>query len=195
MIGRRLRPSRQRRILVVVTVLAVVGLAACGATGSPEPSAATSTATPVAGGGCPVAEQTGILRSNTLIAMEIDSSALADRIVFQLGDPAPELTGGRGRLTAVRPPFVQGASGLPVEVEGTWFVELHLDGMLIADAAGNAVYQGETSVKPDLLAVRQVEMTEAFEGVYNFVIGYDGNGCVGLVDDEATRTLAITIGR
>ena len=73
-------------------------------------------------------------------------------------------------------------------------MELHLDGMLIADEAGNAVYQGETSVKPDLLALRQVEMTEAFEGVYNFVIGYDGNGCVGLVDDEATRTLTITIG-
>jgi hypothetical protein len=37
-------------------------------------------------------------------------------------------------------------------------------------------------------------MTEAFEGVYNFVIGYDGNGCVGLVDDEVTKTLTITIG-
>jgi hypothetical protein len=161
---------------------------------SPSPSTPAATITPPASGGCPVAEQTGILRSNTLIGLVIGSSALADRIVFQLGDAAPEPTGGTGRLKAVEPPFAEGASGLPVEVEGTWFVEFHLDGMLIADEAGDPVYRGETSVKPDLLALKHVEMTEAFEGVYNFVIGYDGNGCVGLVDDEAAKTLTITIG-
>jgi len=120
--------------------------------------------------------------------------SLADRIVFGLGEPAPEPTGGTGRLKAVEPPFAQGGSGLPVEVEGTWFVEFHLDGMLIADESGNPVFRGETSLKPGLPALRQVEMTEAFEGIYNLVIGYDGNGCVGLVDDEATKTLTITIG-
>jgi hypothetical protein len=182
----------RRRVLAAL--LAVAGFAGCTTSVSPAPSAVATTATPAAGGGCPVAEQTGILRSNTLIGMEIGSSPLADRIVFQLGDAAPFPTGGTGRLQAVEPPFSQGGSGLPVEVEGTWFVALHLDGMLIADEAGNGVYEGETSVKPDLLALRQVEMTEAFEGVYNFVIGYDGNGCVGLVDDEVTKTLTITIG-
>lgn len=183
-----------RRPTVLAALLAAVALAGCAIGESSAPSVPTPTATPVTGGGCPVVEQTGVLRSNTLVGMEIGSSALADRIVFRLGDTAPEPTGGTGRLKAVRPPFAGGASGLPVAVEGTWFVEFHLDGMLIADQAGNPVYEGETSVRPDLLALRQVEMTEAFEGVYNFVIGYDGNGCVGLVDDEATKTLTITIG-
>jgi hypothetical protein len=175
-------------------LLAIVVLAGCTTTASPSPSAVTPTPTPIDGVHCPVVEQTGILRSNTLVDLQIDSTALADRIVFRLGDPAPEPTGGTGRLRAVAPPFAQGGSGLPVEVEGTWFVELHLDGMLIADESGNPVFRGETSVAPNLPALRQVEMTEAFEGVYNFVIGYDGNGCVGLVDDESAKTLTITIG-
>jgi hypothetical protein len=185
---------RSRRLVVLVALLVVVGLAGCATAGSQLPSTPASTATPAVDGACPLVEQSGILRSNTLSGMEVSTSGLADRIVFQLGDPAPGPLGGRGRLRAVTPPFFQGASGLPVEVEGTWFVELHLDGMLIADEAGNAVFRGETSVQPNLLAVKQVEMTEAFEGVYNFVIGYDGDGCVGLVDDEATRTLTISIG-
>lgn len=178
-------------------LLAGAGFAGCVTTGSPAPFTAASigpTATAAASGSCPVVEQTGILRSNTLISMEIDSSALADRIVFRLGDAAPEPSGSTRRLRAVRPPFAQGASGLPVDVEGTWFVELHLDGMLLADESGNPTYAGETSVKPGMPALKQVEMTESFEGVYNFVIGYDGNGCVGLVDDVATRTFTINVG-
>lgn len=191
-------PSRAavRFRTTLLALLSVVALAGCATTGSPPPSAPApaSAATPAASGGCPIAGQTGILRANTLIGMEIGSSALADQIVFQLGDLAPGPTGGTGRLKAVQPPFSQGASGLPVEVEGAWFVEFHLDGMLIVDEAGDPVYRGETSVKPDLPALKQVEMTEAFEGVYNFVIGYEGSGCVGLVDDEATKSLTLTIG-
>ena len=66
--------------------------------------------------------------------------------------------------------------------------------MLIADEVGGVMYVGETSVKLDMLALEQVEMTEAFEGVYNFVIGYDGDGCVTLIDDATTKTLTLTIG-
>ncbi len=146
-------------------------------------------------GPCAVTEQTGIPGSNTLIDLTIETDGVADRLVFQLGPPAPEPTGSTFRLRAVEPPFVQGGSGEPIEVAGTHFVEFHLDGMLIADEVGNGVYRGATSVKPGFAALRQVEMTEAFEGVYNFVIGYDGDGCVALIDDAVARTLTITIGQ
>jgi hypothetical protein len=189
--------SPARGTVAAVALAAVFGAAAlAGCATTPSPGPAHPTGSPVAtagGGGCPVVERTGDLRSNTLIDMRLSSDGLVDRITFQLGDIAPGPTGSTGRLRAVEPPFAQGASGLPVEVAGTHFVELHLDGMLIADDSGNAVYRGETSVKPALLAVRQVEMTEAFEGVYNFVIGFDGDGCVGLVDDPAARTLTVSI--
>lgn len=126
--------------------------------------------------------------------MTIETDGVADRLVFQLGAQAPDPTGSTFRLRAAQPPFVQGGSGQPVEVAGTQFVEFHLDGMLIADEVGNGIYRGATSVKPGFATLRQVEMTEAFEGVYNFVIGYDGNGCVTLIDDAVAKTLTITIG-
>ncbi|MES2208707.1 MAG: hypothetical protein V4515_00750 [Chloroflexota bacterium] len=126
--------------------------------------------------------------------MALGSDGGSDRITFTFGPTAPGPTGGTGRLTAVTPPFTQAGSGLPVAVPGSRFVELHLDGMLIVDEAGSEVYQGETSVRPDMIAIRGIEETDAFEGVYNFIIGYDGNGCVGLSGDAVAGTLAITIG-
>jgi hypothetical protein len=170
-----------------VTLLIVAGLAGC--TAKAEPSATSSPTGP-----CLVTEKTGTPRSNTLIDLTIETDGVADRLVFQLGAQAPDPTGSTFRLLAGQPPFVQGGSGEPIEVAGTHFVEFHLDGMLIADEIGGALYQGETSLKPDMVALRQLEMTEAFEGVYNFVIGYDGNGCVALIDDAVAKTLTITIG-
>ncbi len=134
------------------------------------------------------------MRTNTLVDVQITSDGLSDRVTFTLGEPASEPTGSTGRLQAVEPPSAQGGSGLPVSVAGTRFVELHLDGMAITDDPGVPTYVGPSSVKPEMLALRHVQMTEAFEGVYNFVIGYDGNGCVGLIGDDDARTLTLTIG-
>ena len=135
-----------------------------------------------------------MLRSNTLIDAIVSSDGVSDSITFQLGEAAPGPIGSTGRLRPVEPPFFQDGTGLPVTVLGTHFVGLHLEGMLLADEDGAALYQGPTSVKPALLSLRQVEMFEAFEGVYIFVLGYDGNGCVALADDAAAKTLTVTIG-
>lgn len=144
--------------------------------------------------GCIVAPQSGLLRSNTLIDLVVDSDGASDRVTFMFGPVAPGPTGGTGRLTAATPPFSQGGSGLPVEVLGTHHVELHLDGMLVVDEAGNGVFKGPTSLKPGMIAVKDVEETDGFEGVYNFVVGYDGNGCVGLSGNAAAGSLTVTIG-
>lgn len=175
-------------------LLVALAIAACTTTSPTQSPTSTPAASPTPGVACPVAEQTGALRSNTLTGMEIRTTVAADQIVFTLGAIAPGPTGSAGRLKAVEPPFSEGGSGLPVEVLGEHFVELHFDGMLLVDESGTVLYTGETSVMPDVPALRQVEMTEAFEGVYNFVIGYDGAGCVTLTDDAAARTLTISLG-
>ncbi|MBF8289983.1 MAG: hypothetical protein HW391_951 [Chloroflexi bacterium] len=194
------RTSARGRWPALVAGSLVIVLIGCATTPSPfapSPPAwptASPAPSPSAGGGCPVKEQTGALRSNTLIDLAITSDGVSDLVTFRFGDVAPGPTGGAGRLSAVRPPILEGGSGLPVEVVGSHFVEVHFDGMLIANEAGEAVFVGPTSAKPSMLALRQVEMTEAFEGVYNFVLGYDGNGCVTLVEDAATKTLTVAIG-
>ena len=188
-----------------VSALALVALliAACGS--NPVPTGAPITAQPTTGatvdpttsgieGGCVVAPQSGLLRSNTLLDLTVDSDGATDRITFTFGPIAPGPTGGTGRLTAATPPFSQGGSGLPVEVLGAHHVQLHLDGMLIVDEAGNGLFKGPTSLKPGMIAVKDVEETDGFEGVYNFVIGYDGNGCVGLTGNTTAGSLTVTIG-
>ena len=190
------------RLSGVAAVIALL-LAACGpspipsgAPYTPEASAsAPASSSPEAtDGGCVVAPQSGLLRSNTLIDLVVDSDGASDRITLMFGPVAPGPTGGTGRLTTATPPFSQGGSGLPVEVLGTHHVQLHLDGMLIVDLAGNDVFKGPTSVKPGMIALKDVEETDGFEGVYNFVIGYDGNGCVGLTGNTAAGSLTVTIG-
>ncbi|MBI2762271.1 MAG: hypothetical protein HYX54_00720 [Chloroflexi bacterium] len=131
-------------------------------------------------GACAVISQDGVLRSNTLLNMTVDSDGVSDRVTFTFGPMAPGPTGGTGRLAAVSPPFTMAGSGEPVEVLGSHFVGLRLDGMLIADDAGQAIYQGPITLQPSMIAIRDIEQIDGFEGVYNFIIGYDGAGCVGL---------------
>ncbi len=190
-----------RRLGVAALLLVVAGCSLNPSpstiqTEAPTPSAVGS-ATPLATGadsGCVVVPQTGVLRSNTLIDLTVDSDGVSDRITFTFGAVAAGPTGGMGRLSGAVPPFTAAGSGLPVDVRGTHFVELHLDGMLIVNDAGDPFFKGATSLKPDMLALKDIEETDGFEGVYNFVIGYDGNGCVGLTGNTAAGSLTITIG-
>ncbi|MEO8469855.1 MAG: hypothetical protein ABI573_09330 [Chloroflexota bacterium] len=199
------RGSARIAIAGMAVVMSVVGCAstvipssdpttAPGTTFTSSPGPTSSVGSSPTDGGCVVAPQSGLLRSNTLIDLVVDSDGASDRIAFKFGPVAPGPTGGTGRLTAATPPFSQGASGLPVDVLGTHHVELHLDGMLVVDEAGNGVFKGPTSLKPAMIALKDVEETDGFEGVYNFVIGYDGNGCVGLTGNTAAGSLTVTIG-
>ncbi|MBI2777851.1 MAG: hypothetical protein HYX57_11405 [Chloroflexi bacterium] len=193
--GRRVARGRARGPALAALVAFV---AACGTTVSPVPSVTGSlppTGQATGGSGCPVAAQSGALRSNTLVDLETRSDGLNDFVTLTLGDPATNPAGtGTGELRAAEPPFVAGASGAEIEVLGAHHVDVKLTEMAITDDAGNPTYVGPTSLKPAMLALKQVEQTEAFEGVYAFVIGYDGNGCVSLASDPATKTVTITIG-
>ena len=183
--------------LVVVLVAACAPVApstAPGTTLASSPGPTSTVGSSPTDGGCVVAPQSGLLRSNTLIDLVVNSDGASDRVTFVFGSVAPGPTGGSGRLTAATPPFSQGGSGLPVDVLGAHHVELHLDGMLIVDEAGNDVFKGPTSLRPGMIALKDVEETDGFEGVYNFVIGYDGNGCVGLTGNAAAGSLTVTIG-
>ena len=132
--------------------------------------------------GGPVAEQTGLA---------VD--ALSFTFLRRPRDGSSFQPSGTGRLRTVQTPFTHAGSGQPVSVASTQFVELHLAGMLLTDAAGVPIYVGLASAQPDMVALRQVEQTDASEGVYDFLIGYVGPGCVTLTDDAATRTLTVSI--
>jgi len=141
-----------------------------------------------------VVEQSGPLFSNTLVDVGVDSDGLTDRVTFTLGEPASMIRNPVGSLRAAEPPFIEDGSGEEVEVLGQHHLELRLDPMSMFDDAGQPTFIGEGTIKPNMLTLKQVELTGAFEGVYLFVIGYDGAGCVGLVSDPTERTIRISIG-
>jgi hypothetical protein len=185
-----------RSLGVALACVVVLAVGACATTTSPAPSDGPSVApsTTPGGAGCPVVEQSGPLFSNTLVDVGVDSDGLTDRVTFTLGEPASMIRNPVGSLRAAEPPFIEDGSGEEVEVLGQHHLELRLDPMSMFDDAGQPTFIGEGTIKPNMLTLKQVELTGAFEGIFLFVIGYDGAGCVALTSDEAMRTITIAIG-
>jgi hypothetical protein len=163
-----------------------------------EPSTTASAAATDAGPSsaaeaCPVAPQTGRLPSNRLVDIEFPPATGADAITFVFGDdslPGP-LSAPEGTLETAEPPFIQGGSGEPLEVEGEHVALVRFAGMSVANDVGQPVYQGELEFRPELPALRHVVNMEMFEGVVGWYIGYDGPGCLTLEQDGRSVSIVI----
>jgi hypothetical protein len=200
------RPDRRLVVSLVIAVVAIVPVA-CSAvpppsTGpSPSVSAAPSptlgpstSAAPSAAGACPVETQTGRLPSDRLTDVVIGTSGGFDTVTFVFGEPSlavPPQGESEGLLEAAEPPFVEGASGLPMEIEGEHVVFVRFSGMSLVDDVGEPTYDGETEFHPDGAALLTVVNSEEFEGVSGWYIGYDGPGCVTLTSDPRRVIVAI----
>jgi hypothetical protein len=65
--------------------------------------------------------------------------------------------------------------------------------MKIVDDSGSPTYDGPTVITSDGEPIAAVVQEEAFEGVVNWLIGYQGSGCVGVETSSDGLTLTITI--
>jgi len=179
--GLVLRPAA--RALLVVLVPALV-IASCG---PPSPSgqlpSGAPSSPPSASGACPIGEQSGRLPSDRLVAAEVESTSVADRITFRFDDPSGDLAAAEGSLREVRPPFFEGGSGEEVTVAGERFAEVRFEGMLLFDDEGTPTYQGERDRLLDLPAIVELAVVEEFEGYVTWIIGIRGPGCVALGGD------------
>ena len=158
-----------------------------GASASVEPSPPPSTT------GCPVPPKDGALASNQLVSVKVTGGPAADRVTFTFGPPASQPTSPRGHLREIRPPIVEGASGNEIKVDGQRYLEVKFDGMYLFDASGKPAFTGSQELHPKLTAIREVLATEAFEGVFTWVVGFNGGGCATLGGDPAARTVTLDI--
>lgn len=175
--------------------------AASGAPVTPAPSVASPTVAPSGTGGstpsaepCPIVTQRGLLASDRLIDVVVDTSGTADFVTFEFGDPslpAPPQGSSHGELEAAVPPYTQGASGLPIEVDGDRVAIVRFTGMSIVADTGTPTYEGALDLRPDLPALRTVVNYDMFEGVVAWYIGFDGDGCVTLRSDPRSVTVVI----
>lgn len=183
--------------LAAATVVAIL-LAACGGpgpSGSPSP-AASSTPTGSVGPSplaspCAIVAEDGKLPSDRLVDVDLRTTASADLVIFRFGEPSGVISGSEGRLREVFPPFVEGASGLPVEVPGQRFVEIGFEGLFLYDGEGTPTYAGERRLEPGYPAVAVLVNVEEFEGYSTWILGLDGPGCVELDLSGGTLTVAI----
>jgi hypothetical protein len=64
-----------------------------------------------------------------------------------------------------------------VAVAGKRFLRIRVSGMSIVDISGRIAWTGPTTLSPLLPSLQQVSLTDASEGVYVLVAGYDGPAC------------------
>ena len=154
---------------------------------TPAPTTPTPTASPAPtaseADACPIEPQTGRLPSDRLTDVVISTSPTADLITFVFGNmslPEPPQGSSTGSLEAATPPFTEGASGLPIDVDGEHVAQVRFSGMSIVNDVGEPTYDGRKDFRPDLPALKAVVNYDLSEGVVGWYVGYDGPGCVTL---------------
>ncbi|HYM84508.1 MAG TPA: hypothetical protein VEY67_10190, partial [Candidatus Dormibacteraeota bacterium] len=85
-------------------------------------------------------------------------------------------------------PFVADPSGLPLPVAGVRFVVASFHGMTLSDTTP-ASAGSSPSVK--LPGVRAVVRQSAYEGVTNWIVGYDVTGCLTAEVSAAAITIVV----
>lgn len=194
----RARPRRVRRplsIAVGVTLAALAALTGCAVVPStPPPSSPpdASPAAPTASSGpspCPIEPTSGRLASDRLLDVVVDPGGTWVR--FRFGPSSGPA--GQGRLEAAEPPFDQTASGQAIEVDGERVVRLHFEGLVLFDDLGNPTYGGSDRMAPVGGPIRDVVVEEAFEGVMNWLVGFDGPACVRLRQGLDPLTLELVV--
>ena len=96
-----------------------------------------------------------------------------------------------GSLTVAKPPYTSAGSGAPIAVQGEHVLQLTFTGMSLQNDVGQPTYDGPTDIRQTLPALRHAVLYDASEGVIGWYIGYDGNGCVSLIDDGRGLLLSI----
>jgi hypothetical protein len=188
--------TRALLILVLATALAACMPSASSSPSSPpsaNPSSEPSTQ-PSTGAACPVVEQSGVLPSDNVTEIKVETTPTADLVTFVLGPETSAPTSPTGKISAATPPFSSGGSGEPVEVPGTHFVEIRLEGIMNSDDAGNPTYTGELRFEPTFPALQALVNVDAFEGHFTWIAGYDGLGCVTLLPNAPAGTFIVSFG-
>lgn len=129
--------------------------------------------------------------------MQVAAGSGVDTITFTFGTTSgqPSGTDPTGELRATAPPFVFGASGLPFTVDGQRFIAITFRGMAVADAQGNPTYAGSQDIHANAPAVRELRLSEAFEGVVTWIVGVNGPGCVTVAHLSGPDRIVVSVGQ
>jgi hypothetical protein len=211
-----------RRLPFVGLVILGLSIAACGPTtpsaspSSAAPSAAPSapaTASPAAptatvapsptpsasavAVSCDLKPQTGQLPSDRLTGVQVLGVPGADIVRFQFSPGSLTPAGPPvGSLDVATPPFTEGASGLPVDLQGENALQVVFRHMSLQNDAGEETFTGEREIRATdaSRSLRHVVLFDESEGQLGWYLGYDGPACVTLTREGDNVVVAIAYG-
>jgi hypothetical protein len=91
------------------------------------------------------------------------------------------------------PPFTMDPSGLPLEVVGSNFVVIVLQGGTALDADFNLTFEGPFDATPAGGPIVDIRRAGDFEAVSSWVVGLDGPPCVRVLPPDGTSRLVVEI--
>lgn len=167
-------------------------------TAAPTPTLAP-TATPVATAAfaCPFVVPAAGVPTNRVVKVAVVARDGYDQVIFTLGKNGS----GSGapptiEVAAATPPFMKSPSGFPLTVAGETFLRVTFRETIVAGEDGTPTYDGPRDLTPaGTVAVKEVVQDEAFEGVVDWLIGLEGQGCGRAVIDPVARTVTLELAR
>lgn len=200
-----LRSGRPGATLVVISALVLAGCQAVTNSGSPsEPaSSAATAAASVSVSTAPSAGQSddqgpfactlpvtdaGTAARAQIIDIRVGEHDGYDRIVFEFDAGTPEY-----RIEVAAPPFVRDPSGLPMNVSGSAFLQIVMNGGTIVSPDGIATYSGPTSFSPDFAKLVALVNAGDFEAVSTWYVGLSDVSCLRVQTLASPSRLVIDI--
>jgi hypothetical protein len=101
-----------------------------------------------------------------------------------------------GSLEAAEPPFTEGASGLPIDLQGEHALAVIFRGMSLSNDVGQETYTGEREVRSTdpSRRLRHAVIFDESEGQIGWYLGYDGETCVTLTREGDDVLVVIDYG-
>ena len=91
------------------------------------------------------------------------------------------------------PPFTMDPSGLPLDVAGTDFLVITLQGGTALDENYEPTFEGPFDIAPGGSPIVEMKRAGDFEAVSSWVVGVDGPPCVRILPFDGTSRLVIEI--
>lgn len=111
-----------------------------------------------------------------------------DRITFEFATGIPEFS-----IEEAEPPFTQDASGLPLEVDGSYFWKIVLRGGTKVSPDGGITYDGPTEFTPGYAKLVHLVEGGDFEAVSTWYVGMSGTSCIRVATLNDPARLVIDI--
>lgn len=111
-----------------------------------------------------------------------------DRVTFQFDAGLPRYT-----VETATPPFTRDASGMPIDINGSAFLRVTLEGGTKVLPNGGVSYVGATEFKPGYPKIVHVVEAGDFEAVSTWYVGLSSDGCFRVTALSSPARLAIDV--